>query len=203
VECVFYLKRKDHYYYKAHREGYRSRAVFKLRQLDKKFGILRDAKAVLDLCCAPGGWLQIAKEELGDEGVVVGVDINRISGIDDVTFICGDILKEETLNQILSVSEEFDVVLSDCSPKVSGVWNVDHERQIFLARASLNIAKRVLKKSGVLVIKAFQGSEYPKFLKEIRQFFEYVRTTKPSASRKTSAEMYIVAKNFQKKVEKE
>lgn len=152
----------------------------------------------MDLCCAPGGWLQIAKEELGDEGVVVGVDINRISSIDGVTFIRGDILEEETLKKILSVSEEFDVVLSDCSPNVSGIWSVDHERQIFLARTSLNIARRVLKKGGNLVIKAFQGSEYPKFLEEIHQYFGYVRTTKPEASRKTSAEMYIVAKNFRK-----
>ncbi len=199
TECVFYLKRKDHYYYRAHKEGYRSRAVFKLKQLNNKFGIFRGAKAVLDLCCAPGGWLQIAREELGDEGVVVGVDINKISSIDDVNFICGDILEEETLNQILSVSKEFDVVLSDCSPKVSGVWSVDHERQIFLAKASLNIAKRVLKKGGTLVIKAFQGNEYPQFLNEVRQCFDYVKTTKPSASRKASAEMYIVAKNFRKK----
>jgi 23S rRNA (uridine2552-2'-O)-methyltransferase len=192
------LRRKDHYYYKAHREGYRSRASYKLRQLNEKFEIFSGAKAVLDLCCAPGGWLQIAKEEIGDEGVVVGVDINRVSNIDGVTLIRGDILEEETLKKILSVSEEFDVVLSDCSPNVSGIWSVDHERQVFLARTSLNIARRVLKKGGNLVIKAFQGSEYPKFLEEIRQYFSYVRTTKPEASRKTSAEMYIVAKNFRK-----
>lgn len=152
----------------------------------------------MDLCCAPGGWLQITKEELGDEGIVVGVDINRVSNIDGVTFIRGDILEEETMKKILSVSEEFDVVLSDCSPNVSGIWSVDHERQVFLARTSLNIARRVLKKGGNLVMKAFQGSEYPKFLEEIRQYFSYVRTTKPEASRKTSAEMYIVAKNFRK-----
>ncbi|WXG42450.1 MAG: RlmE family RNA methyltransferase [Candidatus Freyarchaeum deiterrae] len=192
------LRRKDYYYYKAHREGYRSRASYKLRQLNAKYGILSGAKAVLDLCCAPGGWLQITKEELGDEGIVVGVDINRVSNIDGVTFIRGDILEEETMKKILSVSEEFDVVLSDCSPNVSGIWSVDHERQVFLARTSLNIARRVLKKGGNLVMKAFQGSEYPKFLEEIRQYFSYVRTTKPEASRKTSAEMYIVAKNFRK-----
>ncbi len=193
------LKRKDHYYYQARREGYRSRAAYKLKQLNKKFEIFRDAKTVLDLCCAPGGWLQIAREELGEKGIVVGVDIKGISSIDSVTFIRGDISEEETLRKILEVSREFDVVLSDCSPKVSGVWSVDHERQIFLARASLEIAKRVLKEGGTLVIKAFQGSEYPEFLKEIHQHFGFVRTTKPEASRKTSAEMYIVAKKFRKR----
>ncbi|MGQ9720861.1 MAG: RlmE family RNA methyltransferase [Candidatus Jordarchaeum sp.] len=193
------MRRKDHYYYKAQREGYRSRAVFKLRQLNNRFGIFTGAKTVLDLCCAPGGWLQIAKEELGEEGIVVGVDINRILDIDGVTFVYGDILEEETLNRVLSVCSEFDVILSDCSPNVSGIWSVDHERQIFLARASLNIAKRALKDGGTLVIKAFQGSEYPNFLKEVQKCFGFVRTTKPSASRKSSAEMYIVAKNFRKK----
>ncbi|MEM3526322.1 MAG: RlmE family RNA methyltransferase [Candidatus Jordarchaeaceae archaeon] len=192
------MKRKDHYYYRARREGYRSRASYKLKQLDKKFGIFSGVKAVLDLCCAPGGWSQVAREELGEEGIVVGVDINRISNIDGVTFIRGDILEEETLKKILSISEEFDVVLSDCSPNVSGIWSVDHERQVFLARTSLNIARRVLKKGGTLVMKAFQGSEYTKLLEEIRRYFGYVRTTKPEASRKTSAEMYIVAKNFKK-----
>ncbi|MEM2134010.1 MAG: RlmE family RNA methyltransferase [Candidatus Freyarchaeota archaeon] len=192
------MRRKDHYYYRARREGYRSRAAYKLKQLDKKFGIFRGAKAVLDLCCAPGGWLQVAREELGNEGVVVGVDINKISSIDGVTFICGDIVEEETLNRILNVCGEFDVVLSDCSPNVSGIWSVDHERQMFLARASLEIAKRVLKNGGTLVIKAFQGSEYASFLSEVKQHFVFVRTTKPEASRKTSAEMYIVAKNFRK-----
>jgi 23S rRNA (uridine2552-2'-O)-methyltransferase len=197
-ECATGLRRKDHYYYKARREGYRSRASYKLKQLNQKFGIFRGAKAVLDLCCAPGGWLQVAREELGDEGIVVGVDINRISNIDGVNFIRGDILEEETLKKILSISEEFDVVLSDCSPNVSGIWSVDHERQVFLARTSINIARKVLKKGGTLVIKAFQGSEYSKLLEEIRQYFGYVKTTKPEASRKTSAEMYIVAKNFRK-----
>lgn len=192
------MRRKDHYYYRARREGYRSRAAYKLKQLDKKFGIFRGAKAVLDLCCAPGGWLQVAREELGNEGVVVGVDINKISSINGVTFICGDIVKEETLNRVLSVCEEFDVVLSDCSPNVSGIWSVDHERQMFLARASLEIAKRVLKNGGTLVVKAFQGSEYASFLSEVKQHFGFVKTTKPEASRKTSAEMYIVAKNFRK-----
>lgn len=126
------------------------------------------------------------------------MDINRMSSIDGVNFIRGDILEEETLKKILSVSEEFDVVLSDCSPNVSGIWSVDHERQVFLARTSLNIARRVLKKGGSLVMKAFQGSEYPKLLEEIRKYFGYVRTTKPEASRKTSAEMYIIGKNFRK-----
>ncbi|MHA1632516.1 MAG: RlmE family RNA methyltransferase [Candidatus Freyarchaeota archaeon] len=192
------LRRKDYYYFKARREGYRSRAAYKLKQIAVKFKIFQDVKKVIDLCCAPGGWLQVAREFVGEEGQIIGVDLVDIRSIPGVTFIKGDIQKEETLQRILEVAGEVDLVLSDCSHKVSGVWCLDHERQIQLARASLNIAKHTLRKGGTLVLKVFQGSEYTTILEEIRKSFRKVYTTKPAASRRRSAEMYVIAKYFMK-----
>ncbi|MEM1657767.1 MAG: RlmE family RNA methyltransferase [Candidatus Jordarchaeales archaeon] len=189
-------RRKDYYYFKARKEGYRSRAAYKLKEIASKFGIFENVKSVLDLCCSPGGWLQVAKEHLGNEGVIIGVDISDIEHMNGVVFIRGDIQNEETLRKISEVTNKVDLVLSDCSPKVSGIWSLDHERQIELARASLYIAKRFLREGGNMVLKVFQGAEYDVLLNEVRRLFRKVYTTKPAASRKQSAEMYVVAKYF-------
>lgn len=189
-------RRKDYYYFKARKEGYRSRAAYKLKEIASKFGIFDNVRSVLDLCCSPGGWLQVAKEYVGDEGIVIGVDISDIEELSGVFFIRGDIQNEETLRKISEVTDKVDLVLSDCSPKVSGIWSLDHERQIELARASLYIAKKFLRKGGNMVLKVFQGAEYEALIDEVRRLFRKVYTTKPAASRKQSAEMYVVAKYF-------
>jgi len=189
-------RKKDYYYFKARKEGYRSRAAYKLKEIAARFGIFKGVKAVLDLCCSPGGWLQVAKEYLGNDGVIIGVDLSEIESINGVIFIKGDIRNEKILNEILEVTDKVDLVLSDCSPKVSGIWSLDHERQLQLARESLSIAKKLLRKDGNLVLKVFQGAEYESLLNEVRLYFKKVYTTKPSASRKQSAEIYVVAKYF-------
>lgn len=189
-------RRKDYYYFKAQKEGYRSRAAYKLKEIANKFKIFEGVTAVLDLCCAPGGWLQVVKEYLGDKGIIIGVDLTKIENIDGVFFIQGDIRDEKTISKILEITNKVDLVLSDCSPKVSGVWSLDHERQMQLARTSLNVAKKLLRRGGHIVLKAFQGSEYEGLIREIGRFFRKVYTTKPTASRKQSAEMYIIAKFF-------
>ncbi|MBS7287902.1 MAG: RlmE family RNA methyltransferase [Candidatus Freyarchaeota archaeon] len=194
-------RKKDHYYFKAREEGYRSRAAYKLKEIAARFKIFKGVQSVLDLCCSPGGWLQVVKEYLGDEGTIIGVDLSEIESINGVIFIKGDIQNEKTIRRILEVTDKVDLVLSDCSPKVSGIWSLDHERQIQLAKASLNIAKRFLREGGSLVLKVFQGAEYECLLDEIRRVFQRVYTTKPSASRKQSAEMYVVAKYFKRKEE--
>jgi 23S rRNA (uridine2552-2'-O)-methyltransferase len=183
----------------AKERGYRSRAAFKLKQLNKRFGFLDDAKYVLDIGAAPGGWLQVAAEAVSEEGLVVGVDLDRIAslGLCNVKTLVGDVMDEGTFERI---EESFpgwvDVVLSDLSPKVSGVWELDHFRQIELARRAMSVSERVLKPDGWFVVKVFQGSEYDGFLRDVRRAFSSVKVVKPRASRKESAEIYLVAKRL-------
>jgi len=190
-------RRRDFYYRKAKLEGLRSRAAYKLEQLDKKFKIFKGVKKVLDLCCAPGGWLQYSLSRIGDDGLIIGVDLVEIAPLPNVYFIRGDITREETLEKIVKVANgKIDLVLSDCSPNVSGIWELDHARQIYLAETSLKIARKVLRKGGKFVVKVFQGDLFNNYLDKVRAFFKMVKVTKPEASRKESAEMYIIAFNF-------
>lgn len=190
-------RKKDFYYKKAKLEGLRSRAAYKLEQLDKKFSIFKGVKKVLDLCCAPGGWLQYSLSRVGNDGLVIGVDLVEIAPLPNVHFIQGDITREETLRKIIKVANgKVDLVLSDCSPNVSGIWEVDHARQIYLAETSLEIAKKVLRKGGKFVVKVFQGDLFNEYLGKIKMYFRKVKVTKPEASRKESAEMYIIALSF-------
>jgi 23S rRNA (uridine2552-2'-O)-methyltransferase len=183
----------------AKERGYRSRAAFKLKQLNRRFRFLEGAKYILDIGAAPGGWLQVAAEAVGDGGLVVGVDLNRIAslGLHNIKTLVGDVMDEGTLEQIEgSFPGRVDVVLSDLSPKVSGVWELDHFRQIELARRAMNISERVLKPDGWFVVKVFQGSDYDIFLRDVRRVFSSVKVAKPRASRKESAEIYLVAKGL-------
>lgn len=190
-------RKRDFYYKKAKLEGLRSRAAYKLKQLDKKFKIFKGVKKVLDLCCAPGGWLQYSLSRIGGDGLIIGVDLVEIAPLPNVYFIRGDITHEETLEKIVKIANgKIDLVLSDCSPNVSGIWELDHARQIYLAETSLKIARKVLRRGGKFVVKIFQGDLFNNYLDKVRTFFKIVNVTKPEASRKGSAEMYIVAFNF-------
>jgi 23S rRNA (uridine2552-2'-O)-methyltransferase len=193
-------ERKDDPYYRwAKEQGYRSRASFKLIQLNERFGFLEGARRVLDLGAAPGGWLQVASEYVDDEGLVVGVDLDEIEplGLVNVETIVGDIEEEETQDKIMEIFQgKVDVILSDVAPDVSGAWDVDQYRQIHLARVALVIADRLLKRRGWLVIKTFHGSEHGRFVREMRDMFETVKRVKPKASRKKSAEIYLVARSL-------
>ena len=189
-------RRREPYHRMAKEQGYRSRAAFKLKELNDRFGFLEAARHVLDLGAAPGGWLQAASEEMGGDGLVVGVDLRRIRPLDlkNVRTMVGDVTDEDTLKRIRDAFPgPVDVVLSDMAPNVSGVWEVDHLRQIHLARRALRIAESVLKPDGWAVLKTFQGSEYGAFLRDVRAAFKDVRAVKPRSSRKESAEIYVVA----------
>lgn len=191
-------KGSDPYYRRAKEEGYRSRAAFKLMQLDERFGFLDGAKYVLDIGAAPGGWLQVAAEAVGEDGLVVGVDLDEIAplGLDNVKTIIGDIRDEKTLERIEEqLLGPVDVVLSDLSPNVSGVWELDHFRQIELVRMALKASRRVLRPGGWFVAKVFQGSEYDTLVTELESAFSFVKAMKPKASRKESAEIYLVARD--------
>ncbi|HDI12654.1 MAG: 23S rRNA (uridine(2552)-2'-O)-methyltransferase [Hadesarchaea archaeon] len=192
-------ERHDHYYRMAKHEGYRTRASFKLKQLNSRFGILKRGDIVVDLGAAPGGWVQVAREEVGDEGFVLGVDMQQVAKFPykNVRVIVADITDvsaPELIRQ--NLPREPTVILSDASPKISGVWNVDHFRSIELARAALRIADQILQRGGKLLVKIFQGDMFDEFVKELREKFESVKISKPLASRKNSAETYIICKGF-------
>jgi 23S rRNA (uridine2552-2'-O)-methyltransferase len=192
-------RKTEHYYNKAKAEGYRSRASYKLKQLDEEFRFFDGAKRVLDMGAAPGGWLQVAGESITG-GLVIGVDLKEIEPLymENVETIVGDVTDPEVQAVILSRfhGEKADVVLSDMAQNVMGVWEVDDLRQIHLARTALSIADKLLREDGWMIVKVFQGKEHEAFIREMRAMFEKVFIVKPLASRKGSAEVYVVAKNL-------
>jgi len=194
-------KKKDHYYKKAKKENLRSRAAFKLIQLNEKFKfkLIKKGDSVLDLGCAPGGWLKAIKNLVGEKGIVVGVDLQPITPIPQVKFVLGDITDENTIAEIKEYNSSFDVITSDCSPNVSGNWEVDHARQIYLAEMSLEICQQLLCEGGNFVVKVFQGELFEDFIEKMKQMFEKVIISKPDASRKRSSEIYVVGRQYDPK----
>ncbi len=188
--------RRDYYYRKAKKEGYRSRASYKLSQLSERFNLIRKGSTVVDLGAAPGGWCQVAKELSG--GKVVGVDILPIKEIEGVETLKGDIRLEATIEKIRAIisKDGADVVLCDAAPNLSGNWSYDHARSIDLAACALECARKILKPGGDFAVKVFQGDMFPGFLNNVRNFFEKVQAFSPAASRKQSAEIYVIGKRL-------
>lgn len=194
-------RKRDHFYRMAKSEGYRSRAAFKLKQLDERYHLLAAGQVVVDLGAAPGGWLQVARERVGDGGFVLGVDLQAIAKLpyENVTTLVADITDASTPELIRAkLPRQADVLLSDASPDISGIWDVDHARSMELAEAALAIADAALAPGGKLLLKVFQGEMFEELLSKVKQRFNSVRVTKPAASRKRSAEVYIVAEGFRK-----
>ncbi len=187
--------RQDYYYWEAKKKGYRSRAAFKLLQMNKTFKLIKKKNRVLDLGASPGGWSQVVAE-LGAE--VVAVDINPMQSIDGVIFLRGDITQDETLEKIKAVLSEYDAVICDASPKITGNWTVDHLLSVDLARAAFRIARHVLKPGGNFVVKVFQGEEIQKVFNEFKPYFHFKKFHSPQASRKRSAEIYFIGKGFRR-----
>jgi len=188
----------DHYYKKAKKDGYRARSAFKLKQLNRKFNVIGQGMKVIDLGCAPGGWLQVLLEMVGEEGTVIGVDLLGIRPMDGVTFIKGDMTSEVTLKRVLDAvgGEKFDVVCSDMSPDISGNYSMDQARSVHLCEMTLTLAEKVLRKGGNCVLKIFQGEDFPPFLEIVKQRFRSVTCHTPPASRKASSELFIVAMKY-------
>ena len=187
-------RRRDHYYRKAKREDYRSRAAYKLKQLDYKFDIMRPGDSVVDLGASPGGWSQVAAEMVGNDGKVFSLDLDRFSPIDGVTFMRGDIRKDSTVERLLEqLPDGADVVLSDMSPNISGNYSYDHARSVDLCEHALAFALKVLKEGGHFVVKMFYGDMSKGYISTVRRAFEEVHVTHPKASRSTSSEVYVVA----------
>jgi 23S rRNA (uridine2552-2'-O)-methyltransferase len=189
----------DFYYKEAKREGFRSRSALKLKEIAVRYGLIRRGDYVADLGAAPGGWLQVEHEFVGDQGLVVGVDLCIIKPLpfENVRLIKGDISDPAVLEELRRVSgRQVDVVVSDLAPKFSGVHDLDHIRQIALARVALTSASKILKRGGRMVIKVLMGSEFNAFLKDAEKSFTHVKVFKPKASRESSSEIYLICKGF-------
>ena len=194
------MSNKDEYYNKAKQQGYRARSAYKLQQLDETAGLLGEGRTVVDLGAAPGGWLQVAAERVGERGRVVGVDRQSIDPLEEpaatVEYVRGDITDEDTVDRLReAVDGEADVVLSDMAPNMTGEYDLDHARSVHLARQALSVAENLLGAGGDLVVKVFDGRDLDDHQADMEGEFEYVRQVRPDASRDSSSELYLVAKN--------
>jgi 23S rRNA (uridine2552-2'-O)-methyltransferase len=208
---------RDEYYNKAKQQGYRARSAYKLTQLDETADLLGQGRTVVDLGAAPGGWLQVAAERVGSDGLVVGVDRQRIDQLEDaeapVELVRGDITEAETIETIREAVGASDtggsgagaeddggsggpvsVVLSDMAPNMSGEYDLDHARSVHLARQALDVALEVLQPGGDLAVKVFDGRDLEDLESDVASEFQYVRQVRPEASRDESSELYLVGK---------
>ena len=188
----------DIFVQRAQKEGYRSRAVYKLLEINDKDQVIRRGMSVLDLGSAPGSWSQIAGEIVGDAGRVVATDILPMDTLPDVVVIQGDFTEQETYDRVLAAlgGQPLDVVLSDMAPNMSGLQEVDQPRAMYLVELATELAERALAPGGAFIAKVFQGEGFEVWYREIRARFDRVVTRKPSASRPRSREVYIVASGF-------
>jgi len=190
--------REDPYVQRARREGYRSRACYKLLEIQEKDRLIRPGMTVLDLGSAPGGWSQVATELLADRGRVIASDILPMDSLPGVTFIQGDFTEQDVFERVLATlnGDTVDLVLSDMAPNMSGLADVDQPRAMYLVELALDMARRVLAPGGAFVAKIFQGEGFDPLLGDARASFGKVLTRKPGASRSRSREVYLVARGF-------
>jgi 23S rRNA (uridine2552-2'-O)-methyltransferase len=192
--------RQDKFYRQAKEDGFMSRAAYKLQELDKKFRILRRGHKVLDLGAWPGGWLQVAGPIVGSSGILVGIDLKEIEELKvpaKFKSVVGDVSDESVLQQALDFAEgPFDVVLSDMSPKITGIRLVDEAALSNCYDAALGAAYKCLRQGGCLVLKAFKGNEGHQFSLKLREYFNIVKRCELDSTRKSSNEYYIVCLNF-------
>jgi 23S rRNA (uridine2552-2'-O)-methyltransferase len=188
----------DPYVKQAQKDGYRSRASYKLIQLNEKDNLIRPGMLIVDLGSAPGGWSQVAGRLVGDKGTVVATDILPMDPIKNVEFVQGDFTEETVLNQILALLEGGtpDLILCDIAPNITGIDVADQASSMYLVELALDMARQILKPKGDFVAKVFQGAGSDAYLKELRSSFEKVLIRKPAASRARSREVYVVAKGF-------
>jgi 23S rRNA (uridine2552-2'-O)-methyltransferase len=189
--------RRDQYRRLAKDQGYRARSAYKLLQMNRSYKIIKKGDKVVDLGCAPGGWLQVAMKEVGSSGKVIGVDLKPVTPVAGATILQGSIENPNVLSKIAEILGcKADVILSDMAPNVSGVWDIDHARQISLSTIALGFARQVLRVGGSSVFKIFEGEMLKEFKSELRKSFGKVLLSKPSASRQESSELYIVCLDF-------
>ena len=188
----------DPYVRRARAEGWKSRAIYKLEEIDRKEGLLKRGHVVLDLGAAPGAWSQYAARRVGAGGRVVASDILAMDGLTGVEFVQGDFREQEVFDALAArlPVHGVDVVLSDMAPNLSGMDAIDQPRAMVLAELALDMSRRLLKPSGAALIKVFQGSGFQEFLAVARREFKTVKLHKPEASRARSPELYLLAKHY-------
>ncbi|ATP46868.1 23S rRNA (uridine(2552)-2'-O)-methyltransferase RlmE [Pseudomonas kermanshahensis] len=188
----------DPFVKQAQKDGYRSRASYKLLEIQEKDRLIRPGMSVIDLGAAPGGWSQVTSRLIGGQGRLIASDILEMDSIPDVTFIQGDFTQDAVLQQILDAvgDSHVDLVISDMAPNMSGTPEVDMPRAMFLCELALDLATRVLKPGGDFLIKIFQGEGFDMYLKDVRTKFDKVQMRKPSSSRDRSREQYLLGKGF-------
>ncbi len=185
--------KKDHYRKLAHEQGFRSRAAFKLKELNKSYRIIGPGSYVLDLGCAPGGWSQVAQKISGNQGKILGIDTSFVEDIPNVKIIQRDIEELTIIDEIMEYfGKKADSVICDLSPQVSGNWSVDHAIQISLNYSAVKIMEKVLEKKGNALFKIFDGEYSSEFYEFLKKKFIKTKLTKPKASRKPSSELYCI-----------
>jgi 23S rRNA (uridine2552-2'-O)-methyltransferase len=190
---------QDRYYKRAKQEGYRSRAAYKLLELQQRFRLIRRGDVVVDLGAAPGGWLQLAAKWVGQTGKAIGVDLQPIEAFPEPNILVfqGDITVPEMPKKLLDLARgKVDCVLSDLAPRLSGIRDADNARCLELNRTALTMAAALLRPGGSFLVKSFVSQELQTFTLELKKHFHSVQRTRPEASRQGSSEFYYVAKNF-------
>jgi 23S rRNA (uridine2552-2'-O)-methyltransferase len=194
-------RQKESYYRQAKKEGYRARSAYKIQQIHDKFTVVRKGEAVADLGAAPGGWSQVLVELVGPEGLVVGVDLQRIKPIAGATFLQGDFTQRATHDKLSAILADkgrssLDAVVSDMAPDMSGNYETDQFRSIHLAEMALDFVDKHLRPGGAFVCKVFEGADFPGFRAEVKRRFKRMHQYHPAASRKSSSEVYLVGKHY-------
>jgi 23S rRNA (uridine2552-2'-O)-methyltransferase len=195
-------RKREYYYKKAKEENYRSRATYKLVQANEKYGFIKRNNVVVDLGAAPGGWIQAARKMTGKNGYVLGIDLKPIDPFTQeyIRTIIADFTEPDIVDQIRSfLPREADVVISDAAPNITGVWEVDHAKQIDLATKALEIAQCVLRLEGNFFVKLFEGEMFNDYILTVKELFDTVKIVKPQASRQKSSEMYLLALGLKSK----
>jgi 23S rRNA (uridine2552-2'-O)-methyltransferase len=189
---------EDEYVKMAQTQGYRSRAVFKLKEIQEKDQLIKPGMNIIDLGAAPGGWSQLARELIGKKDKLIALDILPMEAIDGVDFIQGDFREEDVLNSLYEILNQAPVnlVMSDMAPNMSGNKAVDQPRAVYLAELALDTAKTVLSKNGSFLVKLFHGEGFETYYQDVQSHFTKVIIRKPKASRPRSNEVYILAKGF-------
>ena len=189
--------KKDQYRKLAHEQGFRSRAAYKLKEINKSYRIIGPGSYVLDLGCAPGGWLQVAQKLSGSKGKVLGIDLSFVEEIPNVKIIQFDIENPNVVDEIISYfGKKVDSLICDLSPQVSGNWSVDHATQISLNYSVVKIMDKVLTKKGNALFKVFDGEYSAEFFDFMKKKFIKTKRTKPKASRKPSSELYCICMGY-------
>jgi 23S rRNA (uridine2552-2'-O)-methyltransferase len=188
----------DEFVKRARKEGYRSRAVYKLKEMDERDHLLRPGMVVVDLGAAPGAWSQYVKQCVGKNGRVIALDILAMESLPGIEVLQGDFTEEATLQALVAAlkGQPVDLVISDMAPNISGIESADQARSMYLAELATDFAVQVLKPGGLFLVKVFQGQGFSELYKELQRRFEQVVTRKPKASRPRSPELYLLGKGF-------